>query len=119
MAADLIVYKPVLTGLDIDAVAFVNATEAGDLCLNADGATVLLFENGATQEVIITVNSIKPCSHGQDHNSVCTIPVDKRRLIGPFDMGRFNDANGKIAISYGGAVLLLKVKAFSVQPTLI
>ena len=118
MAADLIVYKPVLTGLDIDAPAWVNATEAGDLCPN-DGKTVLLFENGATQEVVITVDSIKPCSHGQDHNSICTIPTDKRRLIGPFDAGRFNDANGKIAITYGGAVLLLKVKAFSVQPTLI
>lgn len=118
MADDLVVYKPVLTGLDIDAVAFVNATEAGDLCPN-DGDTVLLFENGATQEVVITINSLKPCSHGQDHNSVCTIPTDKRRLIGPFDRGRFNDPNGKIGIAYGGAVLLLKVKAFSVQPTLI
>lgn len=118
MAADLIVYKPVLTGLDIDTPVLVNATEAGDLCPN-DGTTFLLFENGATQEVVVTINSIRPCSHGKDHNSVTTVPVSERRAIGPFDRGRFNNAAGKIAITYGGAVLLLKVKAISVQPTLI
>lgn len=118
MAADIIVYNPVLTGLDIDTPAFVAATGGGDLCLN-DGTTVLHFENGADQEVVVTVNSIKPCSHGQDHNSVTTVPVSERRAIGPFDPGRFNDANGKIAISYGGAVVNLTVKAISTLPTLI
>lgn len=118
MAADLVVYKPVLTGLNIDAVAFVAATPAGDLCPN-DGTTILFFENGADQQVVVTVNSIKPCSHGQDHNSQTTIPVNERHMIGPFDPGRFNDVNGKIAITYGGAVVNLTVKAISTVPTLI
>ena len=115
--ADIIADPTVLTGLDIDTPAFVAATGGGDLCLN-DGDTFLLFENGADQEVVVTVNSIKACSHGQDHNSVTTVPVNERRAIGPFDRARFNNAAGKIAISYGGAVVNLTVKAISVKPTL-
>ena len=118
MADDLIVYPTVLTGLDIDTPVLVNATEAGDLCPN-DGSTFLFFENGATQQVVVTVNSIKACSHGQDHNSITTVPTDERRMIGPFDRGRFNNAAGKLEITYGGAVLLFKVKAVTVKPTLI
>jgi len=118
MADDIIVYPTTLTGLDPDAVALVLATEAGDLCPN-DGTTFLLFENGATQEVVVTINSIRPCSHGQDHNSITTVPTDKRRIIGPFDRARFNNAAGKLEISYGGAVLLFKVKAVTVKPVLI
>ncbi|GAG26985.1 unnamed protein product, partial [marine sediment metagenome] len=52
MAADLIVYPTVLTGLDIDAEAFVGATAGGDYCPN-DGATFLFFENGADQQVVV------------------------------------------------------------------
>lgn len=118
MAADLIPYPTVLTGLDPDTPALVLATEAGDLCPN-DGTTFLLFENGATQQVVVTVDSIRACSHGQDHNSVTTVPVSERRIIGPFDRGRFNNPAGKLVITYGGAVLLFKVKAVTVKPTLI
>jgi len=91
MAADLIVYPTVLTGLDPDGVAFVNAT----------------------------VDSVRKCSHGQDHNSITTVPTSKRRMIGPFDRGRFNNAAGKLAITYGGAVVNLTIKAVTVKPTLI
>lgn len=118
MADDIIVYPTVLTGLDPDAVAFVAATGAGDLCPN-DGTTFIFFENGATQEVVVTINSIKACSHGQDHNSITTVPTSKRRMIGPFDRGRFNNAAGKLEITYGGAVTNLTVKAVSLRPTLV
>jgi len=118
MADDIVVYKTVLTGLDPDGVALVAATGAGDLCPN-DGKTFLFFENGASQEVVVTINSIRACNHGQDHNSITTIPVNKRRMIGPFDRGRFNNAAGKLEISYGGAVLAFVVKAVSVTPTLV
>ena len=118
MADDIIVYPTVLTGLDPDGVAFVAATAAGDLCPN-DVTTFIFFENGATQEVVVTINSITPCSHGQDHNSVTTIPTDKRRMIGPFDRGRFNNAAGKLEITYGGAVTNLTIKAVSLRPTLV
>lgn len=118
MADDIIVYPTVLTGLDPDAVAFVAAAGAGDLCPN-DGDTFIFFENGATQEVIVTVDSVRPCSHGQDHNSITTVPISGRRMIGPFDRARFNDAAGKLSITYGGAVTNLTVKAVSVKPVLI
>jgi len=118
MAADIIVYPTVLTGLDPEAVAFVAATGAGDLCPN-DGMTFIWFDNGADQEVVVTINSIKTCSHGQDHNSITTVPINKHRLIGPFDRGRFNNAAGKLEISYGGAVVNLVVKAVALRPTLI
>lgn len=116
--ADIIVYPTILTGLDPDAVPFEDALVGGDLCPN-DGTTFIFFENGATQEVVVTVNSIRPCSHGQDHNSITTVPVSKRRMIGPFDRARFNNAAGKLEITYGGAVTNLTIKAVTVKPVLI
>ena len=126
MAADIIVYPTKLTGLDLDIPILVPATYVGgDLCPN-DGSTILLLEldAAATGDVTATVDSVKACSHGKDHNSVTLVPDEKRRIVGPFDRGRFNNPAGKIAISYTftgveADVALLKIKAISVKPVLL
>jgi len=113
MAADLVVKKVVLTGLDPDTPAYVNADAGGDLCPN-DGRTFLHFDNGADQETTVTIDSVKACDQGADHNAVVVVPVSVERMIGPFPRGRFNNAAGKIAITYAGGVVNLKVAAISV-----
>jgi len=113
MAADLVVKTVVLTGLDPDTPAYVAATEGGDLCPN-DGRTFLHFKNGATQETTVTIDSLAACDQGADHNAVVVLPVSEDRMIGPFPRGRFNNAAGKLAITYAGGVVNLTVAAISV-----
>ena len=116
MADDLVVKKIVLTGLDPTAVAYVSAAVGGDQFPN-DGMTFLHFKNGADQETTITINSIKACSQGFDHDSVVVLPVSKERMIGPFDRGRFNNANGEVGITYAGGVTNVTVAAINLVPS--
>ena len=113
--ATLLVKKVLLTGLNPLDPAYVAVTEGGDDVLNS-GATFLHFVNGATQETTVTINSIKACSQGYDHNAVVVVPVSSERMIGLFDRGRFNDANGKLEITYAGGVTNLTVAAIEVSP---
>ena len=115
MADDLVVKNIVIAGLDPTAVAYVAADVGGDQFPN-DGMTFLHFKNGPDQETTITVNSVKACSQGYDHNSVVVLPVSKDRMIGPFDRGRFNTAAGKVDITYAGGVTNVAVAAINLVP---
>lgn len=112
--ADLVVKKVILTGLDPKDPAYVAATEAGDLFPNS-GFTFLHFINGATQETTVIIDSVTPCSQGFDHNVGGAVPVNEERMFGPFDRGRFNDANGKVKVTYTGGVTNLTVAAIEVK----
>lgn len=113
MADDLVVKTVILTGLNPLSPAYVATDVGGDQFPN-DGKTFLHFVNGATQETTVTVNSIKACSQGFDHNAVVVVPVSTERMIGPFDRGRFNNADGEVDITYSGGVTNLTVAAISV-----
>ena len=113
--ATLVVKKVVLTGLNPLDPAYVAATAGGDDVPNS-GSLFLHFVNGATQETTVTINSIKACSQGFDHDAVVVCPVNAERMIGPFDRGRFNDASGSIDITYAGGVVNLTVAAIEVSP---
>lgn len=112
--ADLVVKKVVLTGLDPNTPAYVACTAGGDAVLNS-GYTFLHVKNAHTSAWVVTVNSIAPCSQGFDHDSVVSVPASAERMIGPFDRGRFNDATGKLAITYDG-VTALTIAAVEVKP---
>ncbi len=83
------------------AFTLANAAEAGDSFVN-DGRTYFLAENGGAGEVTVTIASETQCSFGYDHNVTVTIAASAKKLVGPFDPRRFNDANGKIAVTYSG-----------------
>ena len=111
----LLVKVVILAGLDPEAVAYVAAAGGGDEFVN-DGFTMLHFINGADQEVVCTIDSTVDCNQGSDHNAGGTIPVSSERMFGPFPCGRFNDANGKVQIAYGGAVVNLTLAAIRLKP---
>lgn len=113
--ADLVVKVVDLDGLDPTTPAYVAVTEGGDLFAN-DGFTFLHFVNGVTQETTIIIDSVGQCSQGFDHNAGGACPVSKERMFGPFDRGRFNNAAGKVAITYTGGVTNLTVAAIRVKP---
>lgn len=94
--ATLNVQRITLTGL---SPVFVAADVAGDEFLNS-GRVVLYVKNGDTLEKTVTVDSQTPCNQGFDHDVVVTVPASEERIIGPFPKNRFDDANGKVQVSY-------------------
>lgn len=94
--AVLTVQQVSLTGL---APVFVAASAGGDEFVNS-GRAVLHVKNGDTTDKTVTVNSQTPCNQGFDHDVAVTVPASGERVIGPFPKNRFDDANGKIQITY-------------------
>lgn len=108
--ADLAVQKIVLTGL---SPTYAACTAEGDTVLN-DDYTFLHVKNAHTGAWVVTVDSREPCSQGFDHDVVVSVPAGEERMIGPFPRGRFNDAAGKLEITYDG-VTALTIAAIRVE----
>lgn len=111
--ADLVVKKVVLAGLNPMDPVYVACTVGGDAVLNS-GSTFLHVINGHSGAWVVTVNSIAACNQGFDHDAAVSVPAGEERMIGPFDRGRFNDAGGKLAITYDG-VTALTIAAIEVK----
>lgn len=97
--ATLTMQKPTLSGI---ALTYSNCSAGGDEFVNNSGRVCIHVKNGNTAAQTVTVNSQKPCDQGYDHDVVVSIPASSDRLIGPFTTDRFNDANGKVQITYSG-----------------
>ena len=100
--ATLTVQDIVLTGLN---PSYDSAVAGGDEFAN-DGKTFIHVKNTHGSAWIVTVDSVAPCSQGYDHNAVVSIPASGERMIGPFDKHRFDDAEGKVQITYNGVTSL-------------
>jgi len=94
--AVLTVQQVNLTGL---APAFAAASAGGDEFVNS-GRAVLYVKNGDISDKTVTVDSQTPCNQGFDHDAQVIVPASEERIIGPFPKNRFDDANGKVQISY-------------------
>ena len=97
-ATALTVQEIVLAGL---IPALVAANVDGNFFSN-DGRAYLEVKNGGLDPITVTINSITLCSYGFDHNIEVTIAGGATKKIGTFPPGRFNDASGKVNISYSG-----------------
>lgn len=96
--AVLAVQKIVKTGL---SPSFVAAEAGGDEFANS-GRTFLHVKNEGTGSIDVTVDSVKACDQGFDHDLVVAVPNGEERLIGPFEPGRFNNSASRVAVSYSG-----------------
>lgn len=97
--AELLVQEVVLTGLAPDYVA---AAAGGDYFAN-DGKTFLECKNASAGIITVTIDSPTLCNQGATHDVVVAVPVTTgHRMIGPFARGRFNDANGRVQVTYSG-----------------
>lgn len=79
--------------------AFVAADALGDTFTN-NGDTELLVINGGVGDVDVTFTATRPCSHGFLDDWVVTCSGQELTRIGPFSAQRFNDAQGRVAVSY-------------------
>jgi len=112
--ATLLVKDVIKTGLNPNSPVYVSCAEGGDEAANND-YTFLHVVNGHSGALEVTVNSVKACDQGFDHDVVVSVPAGEERMIGPFDRGRFNDSAGKIQITYD-AVTALTIAAIKVSP---
>lgn len=103
----------VLTVQDISRTglnpSYASAAAGGDSFDN-DGRTFVHVKNGSAGSITVTVNSQTACNYGFDHDETVSVPAGGERLIGPFPKERFNDADGRVKLSYS-AVTSLTVAA--------
>lgn len=84
------------TGL---AVTLQAAAAGGDK-FPAAGNRAVRVTNGGASPTVVTINSIRPCDQGFDHDITVNVPAGATRDIGPFDYGRFADSSGLVSITY-------------------
>ena len=100
---DLTVYD-IIAGLTEGLTPVLIGCTDPDYFVN-DGRIFIFLVNGIT-EAVVTVDSVKPCDQGVDHNCVITVPASEDRMIGPFSTDRFNDANGKVKLTYSNTTTI-------------
>ena len=80
--------------------ALVAADVGGDEFVNS-GKDFIHIKNVNASPMDVTVNSQAVCNQGVDHDAVVTVPATTgEKFIGPFPKDRFNDASGKVQITY-------------------
>lgn len=77
---------------------YAAAAAGGDTFAN-DGRTFLHVKNGGGASVNVTVDSIKQCDQGVDHDVIVAVPAGEERMIGPFPVSRFGSP---ATIAYSG-----------------
>lgn len=93
--------------------AFVAAATPGNWFPNT-GRTFVMVRNGSASPITVTLDSVRVCDQGFDHNEIVTIPATSDRMIGPFPPDRFNNMEGRATINYS-AVTTVTVGVFNLQ----
>jgi hypothetical protein len=104
----------------IDSTALAAAAGGGDSFPN-NGVQFLAVRNAGGAPINVTFVGQKPCSLGvagtTAHDTVVAITNDSKvYMLGPFRTDRYNDANGRVQVSYSG-VTSLTVAAFALPPS--
>lgn len=91
----------------------VSASAGGDQFTN-DGMTMFRVKNGGGSPVTVTLVTQSFSNHGTKVNQTVTIPATTGdMLIGFLNPSKYNDANGKVQVTYS-AVTSVTVVPFTV-----
>lgn len=93
-------------------ITYSTAAAGGDAFAN-NGMTVFRVKNGGASPITVTINSVKKCSYGFDHDVVVTVNPSEEKAVGTFDRERFSDDTGNVQVTYS-AVTSVTVCAISV-----
>lgn len=78
-----------------------DALADGNEFVNSGRMFIFAKNNHASEDRTITINSQVDCNQGVDHDvSVVITAAEDQKMIGPFPKDRFNDAAGKVQITY-------------------
>ena len=95
--ATLTVQQISTSGLEAAAAAAAGAS--GDEFVN-NGKTFILVTDTGTTAPTVTVASQVECSQGVTHDATIAVESGEARYIGPFPTDRYNDADGKVQVTY-------------------
>ena len=101
--ADLTIQDVVEGGL---AASYAAAAAGGDAVLNLQGDVFLHVKNGDVSSHTVTVTAqdtsedVPGFGNMTKANLAVAVPASGERFIGPFPRQAFNDANGKVQITY-------------------
>lgn len=107
--AQLTVQKIAQTGI---TPTYGAAASGGDTFKNS-GKTFLIVKNGGASPINVTINSLKPCDQGFDHDLVIAVPNASEKWIGPLKPDRFNDGNDLVGVTYSAVT---SVTVAAVEP---
>lgn len=79
--------------------SLVAADVAGDKFENK-GNAFLIINNASAAAITVTIDSVKKCSQGFDHDLSISIAAGTEEKIGKFSTERFNDENDLISVNY-------------------
>ena len=103
--ANLAVSTTTRGGLEPDDTA--TACAAGGDAFTNDGATLLYFKNGGVATRTITIaTQIAPDGFATADRTITLLSGD-RVIAGPFPPGVYNDANGKVQLTYDAVTSLV------------
>jgi len=78
-----------------------DALADGNEFVNSGRMFIFAKNNHASEARTIMINSQVNCNQGVDHDASVEISAaEDEKLIGPFPKDRFNDAAGKVQITY-------------------
>lgn len=83
-------------------VTYAAADAAGDRVPAGDDL-FLHVRNASAAAITVTVDSVRPCSYGFDHDLAVTVPAGGDRMVGPLPAGRFAGDDGLVAVTYSAA----------------
>lgn len=81
------------------AVPITTTPAGGGDSFDNDGRTLVLLKTTGTV-VTVTFDSLVPSNYGTDVNAVVVLGATATTVVGPFDPARFNDANGRVGMTY-------------------
>lgn len=92
----------IVTELDADGVTLspASAGGSGDVFDNQDGDSFLYVNNGSGSSIDVTFTGQAGPSGFTVSDVVVAVANGAEKLIGPFPPRYFNDANGRVAVSY-------------------
>lgn len=101
--ADLTVVRTLETGVEATLAA---ASAGGDLCANTR-RTLLKIVNGGGASITVTVSAQQvSCGEIAAHHKTIVVAAGKTIYAGPFDRAIYNNADGKLVITYSGVTSL-------------
>lgn len=92
--------------------AFPLVAAASSNWFDNNGRTYVHVRNGSGAPITVTLDSVRSCDQGFDHNEIVSVPAGADRLIGPLPPERFNNAEGRATVLHS-AIATVTVGVFS------
>lgn len=81
------------------AVPISTTPAGGGDSFDNDGRTFVIFKTTGTA-ITVTFDSLVLSNYGTDVNPTVALGATATTIVGPFDPARFNDANGRVGMTY-------------------